>query len=284
MRIIQILIMMGLCLISSQLRAEDIPSLASDFTFEGNPIGPECFFPIVSSKSPYEPVFLKGNACQENQQPYDPVNLKKGFIGYTVEGAPRMMKAPYIFYKYLGKTTEKMPFGHIKMPGYDLVEIQWSDGSTESASGIFIVEKKDETLQLIMVVDKGDRCFGSVQDGQLKDNMLSYSKEVTPQGLVDLLVKPHETKRYASVFEDCAVCCIGSLTFKDGNIEGMKVTTTLEDIAKKLLQEDPSSPQYCFDGLYIFLLAMNPDKTSFNIDEIKQFVDIVQEQCFPQKI
>ena len=75
-----------LFIVLAPLLAESPLRCHSNFTFEGKPVGPECFIPLVSSKSIYEPVIFKGNACQEKQQAYDPINLKTGFIGYTSRG------------------------------------------------------------------------------------------------------------------------------------------------------------------------------------------------------
>ncbi len=259
------------------LMAESSTLSLLDFTFEGKPLGPECFLPLVSSSSAYEPVVLKGNACQEKQQEYDKEKLKKGIIGYTVENESHMMKAPYSFYRLLGK----VHFQNMTTPSYDLIELQWSNGTTESSSGLLVVEKTDKWLRLVQMLDQGDRCFGSVHDAKLAEGILTYNKQITAQGLFNLLYQKKETKESPPLFDDCAVCCIGEVSLKNNQVEGIHFTVSLKDIKNKLAQENVNSPQGCFDKIFEGLLET--EQTSLSLDELKAFGQKVTDHCLAEK-
>ena len=124
--------------------------------------------------------------------------------------------------------------------------MEWSDGSTESSSGILVVEKTDQWLRLVQILDRGDRCFGSVHDAELKNGDLTYKKRITAQGLGDLLDQKEKTEDASPFFEDCAVCCIGDVTFKNGQIEGIQFTLALQDVENKLKQEKANSSASVF--------------------------------------
>lgn len=260
----------GLLLTLEALKAS--PQIPSDFTYKGTPVGPECLLPFVNSKTAHKIVVLKGNACQEKQQSYNPENLKKGFIGYAIKWSGRGMQEPYVFYKYLGK----IPSKDVKAP-YDLLEVQWSDGSTGSFSGLFVVEKIDQELRLVQILDQGDRCFGSVHDASLANGILTYNKQVTSQGLFDLLYSEKKANKNESIFEDCAVCCIGNVTFQGGKVEGINFTINAQDVKNKLTQENNDTPQGCFDAL--LLERLESGKTTLLLDDLQELGRKIKEQC-----
>jgi len=241
---------------------------SQELMYEGKPVGPECILELVSSESSVKPVNLKGNACQEKQLPYNPEQLKHGFIGYTIKAVEPVMKEPYIFYKYVGK----YPLDKVEM---DLIEVQWSGGGTGSFSGLFLIELKDNSLHLIKALDQGDRCIGSVHDAKLTNKVLTYEKQVTSQGLYNAL---YGNKEPSVNLEDCAVCCIGKLIFKAGHVESLQFTGTVEDLKTKISQEDLKSAQACFDTF--LLKTLESKKTSLTSDELNVFGADLKKQCF----
>lgn len=243
-----------------------------ELKYNGTPVGPECVLAIVTGKAEHGRVNLKGNACQENQQPYDPEMLKKGFIGYTLKTTDPVMKQPYVYYKYLGRYHgEAENF-------YDLLEIQWSDGTTGSFSALMTYsQSKDGDKDYLLgswLIDQGDRCNGSVHDAFLKNGTLVYKKNVTSLGLMKLLFR---TKEDLPPFEDCAVCCIGNVSYQDQFIKGMEFTGKASDLKTKIDQEKDNPLQQCFDTL--ILEKLNEGKSYLSSSELKAFGDKVLKTC-----
>ncbi len=236
---------------------------SENFSFQGKPIEPACIDHFHGNATRFQPLDLKTDQCQKVHKPYNSQELKNGFIGYEslFEGS----SGSYLYYQYLGK----IHFENLKQPAYHLIFVKWSGGGSGQFTQIQVIEKNDNSLRLIETLDTGDRAMGGLSNVELKDGVLSYDKEVTPLGLLNISQKQPIEK---TDLLDCMSCRLGYVHYKGGEVTDFKVDKEYR------LEENPKNlQQTCYNK--IFKTYITPQKASMSLQEIKEFGQKVKPRC-----
>lgn len=254
-----------LLLASGPIKAESKLPLPQDFYFQGKPIQPDCIDKFIGDSSRFEPIFLETNSCQKTQKKLDPDKLKEGLLGYSSSDGS------YIYYKYLGP----IHFYGLETPVYHLIYSEWSGGGTGHFSTIDVVEKTQDWIRLLSEIDGGDRCNGGLTDVAFKDGLLIYKKNITPWALYSITQGKSDTN---IDFSDCAVCCVGTVSYKGSDIVKFEYD---KDSMSTLKDNSNSSSQKCYNKIVNETFVSG--KASLTMDELKNFGQKVKDQCLTEK-
>jgi len=110
-----------------------------------------------------------------------------------------------------------------------------------------------------------------------KDGFLTYKKNVTPWGLYSLVQGKSDTN---IDFSDCAVCCVGTVSYKGSDIVGFEYNND-KDAISTLEDNANSFSQKCYNK--ILKETFVSGKSSLTSDELKSFGQKVKVQCLAGK-
>ena len=254
-----------LLLASRPIEAESKLPLPQGFDYKGKPIQPDCIQKFVGGEVRLEPVFLETDSCQKTEKKFNSDKLKEGFLGYSFPDGS------YIYYKYLGPM--HLP-GH-EPPVFPLIYTEWSGGGTGHFNAIDAFKNNPDSIVLMTELDAGDRCNGGLSDVAFTNGVLTYKKNVTPWALYSITQGKSDTN---IDFSDCAVCCVGTVSYKGSDI----VKFEYDEDAISTLEDNANSPaQKCFNKMIKETFVSG--KTSLTMDELKSFGQKVKEQCLTEK-
>ena len=240
-----------------ELKAQSPLPVPDDFMVQGKPIEAECL--KFNGESPFEPILLKEHNCQTKEKPLDQKKLKEGFLGYSSPNGT------YIFYKHLGPIF----LNDLEDPVYDLIFVKESPDGEEQHTSLLVVKKTDSKLRLIDVVEEGDRCNGGLSDIEFKEGTLTYKVNLTPWSLFSFT----QDEDVESVdFPDCPSCCIGKLSYEDGDITHFAFEN---DVLKKL--EGMLETSACYQK--VVKESMDAGKKTLNLEELLNFGESLKKQC-----
>ncbi len=255
------LISFCLCLIGASVFAAQSPlPIPPGFLFKGDPIQPKCISHFMGENS-FNPLSLVADPCQKLQTKFDADKLREGFLGYPLE------RASYIYYKYLGP----VHFQALEKPIYHLLYVKWSGGGTGQFHAVDIIEKNEDSLRLVAELDGGDRCNGGLSEVAFKEGILTYKKNVTPAALYAL---GQNQQMGENNFSDCAICCIGTVVYKNGALAGFEIDA--EEI-HRLGGDKGDSPQECYNK--VMKETFIAGKTSLTPEELNTFTQKIKNRC-----
>ncbi len=227
-------------------------------------IAPLCFNRFTELSDKKDSINLKTDSCIQYHQTYNRYALENGFIGYNIDTDQPGMKLPYIFYRYIGKLTRN------GKPEYVFL-ISWSGGGTGSFTELLTMTLDNDILKSSKTIASGDRCNGGIIDALVKNNLILYKTNMTPQSLYEVNNKNVEVNQQA-LLPDCAVCCIGSFHYADYKLIGIQFNGLLLDTTvneKKLA---------CFNQLAIKYGAKM--KSLLTVKQIMQLQSDIDANCF----
>lgn len=244
--------------------AKDLPfQLPEKLAINGKPIPPKCFLNFVSEENKSNHIDLKNDKCMQYQQTYNAYALKNGFLGYDLKSNEPSMRAPSIFYRYVGKISENNE-------GLYVFEINWSGGGSGSFSELIALALKNDTiLTLQKEIEGGDRCNGGIVEAKIQDNLITFKKQATSL----LFTYPTaESSMPANLnLEDCAVCCIGTILMSGDDITGFTFNGILPSV------NSDNAQQACFNKL--IREAGAKDKGTLNSKQYLSLQENIKQQC-----
>lgn len=245
----------------------------SQLLYEGKPIDPLCFETSDESNS-----VASLKECGIKSSPskkitgYNDGLLDKGYIGYdyawTDNDTPDNSARNYSYYKWVGETN-----------GSHIVYTLNNTGGSGQFSSIVLVKRNENTLQ-IKSLTGGDRCNGGISDVTLKDNLLTYSQNMTPYDFLELSKNnPQQLKAYNDL-DACAACCAGSLIIERDLLKSIDkenpIAVDLSDDYQPASENDKKY-QVCFDKLYTNYIKNGKKQLSFK--ELQEFIATFNKEC-----
>lgn len=213
------------------LKAEPLPiKLPEELLTVYGPIAPICFLRFTGEDEKKETLDLKHDNCIKHKQPYLQSALDRGFLGYTLKRTNPSMRNAGIFYRYLG-TIEKKGVRQY----YFL--LHYTGGGSGFFSHLIRLKLKNNVLSFSKYIAGGDRCFGGIDEAEIKDGVLSYKEKLTPHMMVEVGQEKHVDGYSVLTLDDCAVCCVGSLLMKDESIIGFEFNGILPETEKANRQQ-----------------------------------------------
>ena len=174
----------------------------------------------------------------------------------------------YIGYKYIGEAN-----------GLIIISVNWSGGGTGHFSQGLGLQRQGDTLQIIKQYQGGDRCNGGINDMKVENNKVLTENSITAADMLTLLpnLNPHNLKHFENL-EDCAICCIGSARYVDGQLTAFindEGSSTDENARPRKKNKSPYTNQDCFDDL----LSKMPVRTQLSVEQIKDFMNNFNRVC-----
>lgn len=237
----------------------------ADFTYNGQPIHPNCISPLVDMFD--EPVKqVKISECMQKNHD-DKVSLSEGFV--TTKSQNKEQMEPYKSYKILSN------YGDLY-----LVEFAEWGGGTGLFSNIVYLRKLGDLLQLMAVVASGDRCNGGVSGNGY--NTWQFAINLTPADLIKLGKNPVVPIKSYEELDASAASCIGRAIYQF-NYNTMKSTflsVRLNNRQQPSLNNERISYQQCFDKLINSYVVSST--LELNQEGINFFVSQFNAQCLRQ--
>lgn len=186
------------------------------FDIAGRDLPPACLLHFMNIDTDKKVIDLASDPCLSIQQPYDKPAIKQALWGYRLSDHSRLYPGMAVYYRYLGDVNRQ------HMPTKAVLVI-WSGGGTGWFSSILFLHDEKNHLTQIDHIQGGDRCLGGISKAYVKQGALYYHQNVTPLMLMT------QTPGFANSLSDCAVCCIGELAYRDGNLTGFQFMASEEN-------------------------------------------------------
>lgn len=140
--------------------------------------------------------------CQAGSAHIPAESIEEGG-GYSAEGAEEGFRT-YSWYQTIG----------VLPTGRTLVLTGYNGGGTGTFNGLWAASvSKDrnghDRLDMLPVVEGGDRCNGGLTDATIDGDALEVTRTLTPAALAQVLNLPEAAVDQVS---DCAACCIAEMT------------------------------------------------------------------------
>lgn len=272
------LALFALLLTSSPAHAATLPE---ELMYNGSPISAGCM-DFIGDSSVYEPRNLANCVKSENalakQAPGR--QLDKDTIGYdyTADGKTHPVMSDY--YRYIGKAKD----------GF-IIYTENATGGSGYFTGIHIVNRKGDTIQLVRSIAGGDRCSGGLSDVAAEGSGVSYNASMTPWSLVTRTL-PEKSEAYQFITSHVsggAMSCIGHFHYLDETLKSAEIDT--ENLAA-LDTESEDPVKNCFKNELALTMAqwstekratLKEGKMTLTTEMIKEFSDHFIAACTPVK-
>ncbi len=238
----------------------------ADFQFQGKPIQPACVFEIIDGGG----VNLGTHPCQRydaKNEENDRTSAESSF-GYYLpdEGFPwcDFPESGYIFYKYVGK----YPSQNQEDQNTHLLLCHYNTGGTGQFGSLEVVKLEGDRLQHVRTLDSGDRSEGRIIDGDIKDGILTYEKQIPFEYLHGLT--PVEDSSKIFIPFPCLAGPWCSAVYSNGKL--IKI-----EFEKTLLEDLPHKDVCYFQ--YLLEHTINNGKYSFTFDELTEFNKKAHAKC-----
>jgi hypothetical protein len=232
-------------------------------------LAPKCFLNFVGEDRAGRHIDLQKDSCLKVQIKYNQSALKNRFIGYDLESSEPVMRPPSIYYRYIGR------LGTGLLTRYVFI-VSWSGGGTGFFSDLLSARLKGRVLYLDKIYAGGDRCFGGVHSAMISHGKLKYQLKLTSQGLFDVANALNKVNTYSGLqLQDCAVCCIGTLTMVEDKITSFKFNGELPE------SPEISNGQKCFNNTMRRFGA--EERQQLNQQQLKDLSKKIQNKC-PSKL
>lgn len=143
-----------------------------------------------------------------------------------------------------------------------VINMVYDSPGTGVFTKLLLIEIKADTYKLIETIAGGDRCQHGIVSADVKyeEGNLFYSEQITPLHLM----RWFNSELPANAYDDCMVCCVGSVMYKYNPISRIKEFVQVE------LSPDKSTGNDSFSTTYNDFILKG--RTVLKEEDIKDFI------------
>lgn len=259
-----VLLSLSAC-VEDQTRTASVPA---SFYYKGKPVDPICFQSEVRQN------FEGGtplSMCtgQAGQGPYKLDGALRtqedGSIGYEFLCEDGCMRAPYIYYKYLGE-----------MNNHHVLQIEEATGGTGHFSTLASFDLVDGILIHAQSYAGGDRCNHGIAAARVENNALKYRVNLTPFDILELAGNEGQFKAYDEI-ESCAICCVGQAEMENNELIAVHLIKDPLGGGENLAGEGISPASKCF--YEVLKETTTKGETTLSGETLKAFDYAFNDRC-----